>query len=73
MSDVGVKPSGKEGAGAKDKRSHTINNCFVLNKKKKSPKVHLMKTETLPSQPTSVKLNLDMYSPFIVKGCFFDR
>ena len=57
------------------KSGHTISHCFALNKWNGSPKaVNLMKTALLPEQqflpikPISVKPDLDVYAPFIMKG-----
>lgn len=49
------------------KRSHLINNCFLLNKKK--PKtVALVKMPSVPHFSESESVDLDIYSPFIMKG-----
>lgn len=78
-----MKANSKEGVDIRDrpvcfyckKCGHTMNQCFALNKRNKSPKaVHLMKTGTLPSlqswhkQPILVKPDLDVYAPFIMRG-----
>ncbi len=49
------------------KRGHLINSCFLLNKKK--PKaVVLVKTSTALQPPQFECMDLDIYSPFIMKG-----
>ncbi len=49
------------------KRGHLINSCFLLNKNK--PKaVALVKTSTALQPPQFECMDLDIYSPFIMKG-----
>lgn len=78
-----MKPVGRERVDVREKpvcfyckkRGHTINNCFVLNKRDQSPKViNLLKADSVANQqsfsgPTAlVKPPPDVYAPFIMKG-----